>query len=181
MIAFRRLSTCPTLPDLLQRAAERRAVLHCRSMPTAAWCRPATIAVVWDHGLNGLPRVARPADGSLSRANSSGPIGEFAGSRAVSGNKASRQPMRTRSRAIARSRRAMMQAGPPTDAPHSWRYRAGVKLYFAGATGVLAMARVFNWCCLLSPDGQSAFLACADRLTRAGMRLWRTSRMPRRT
>jgi len=148
-------------------------------MPMAAWCRPATIAVVWDHGLNGFPRAAGPTDGFPSRAKSFNPAGELAHAKAVSGDWASRQPMRTRSRAIARSRRAVAQAGPSTDALHPWRYRAGVKFHFAAATGVLAMARVFNWCRLLSPDGQIAFLACADRLTRTGMRLWRTSRMPR--
>lgn len=180
MIAFQRLSTARTVPDLLRREAERRAALHCRSMPTAVWCRPATIAVAWDHGLNGQPRIAGPADGFPSRAKFSAPIREQAAARAVSGDGVSRQPMRTRSRAIARSRRAMMQGGLPTDALHLWRYRTGVKFYFASATGVLAMARAFNWCRLLSPDGQSAFLACADRLTRAGMRLLRSGRLLRR-
>lgn len=178
MIAFRRLSTAPTIPDLLRREAERRAVLHCRTMPTAAWCRPATIAVVWDHGLNGRPRTAGPVAGSRDRARISGSAEELVGTKAVSGERASRQPMRTRSRAIVRSRRAVMQAGPSVDALHFWRYRLGITFHFAGAAGVLATARVFNWCGLLSPDGQSTFLACADRLTRAGMRLWRSGRMP---
>lgn len=66
----------------------------------------------------GLDAAAGPADGFPGRAKSFNSAGELARAKAVSGGRASRQPMRTRSRAIARSRRAVMLAGPPPDALH---------------------------------------------------------------
>ena len=47
---------------------------------------------------------------------------------------------------------------------------------FAGASFILAVAQLLNWCRLLSPDTIAAILAGTDRLTRAGMRLWRAGR-----
>ena len=150
MTAFKRLSAAPTVPDLLRREAERRAVKHCRALPAAAWCRTATIAVAWDHSLNG----------SLFRP---GPARQ-AGSEAM-------PPFRP----------AAVQASLPAPALRSWQCQAGMAACFAGASGLLAAARLLNWCRLLSPDGIAAALAGADRLTRAGMRLWRSSRASRRT
>jgi hypothetical protein len=39
MIAFQRRSSGPTLPDLIQEAADARAATWSRALPLAAWCR----------------------------------------------------------------------------------------------------------------------------------------------
>ena len=182
MTAFKRLSTVPTVPDLLRRDAERRAARLRRLTPIEAWCRPAMIAVVWQYRDNGRQRESGPLDGFRRQAEFFHPPEELARTRTVSREMSpSVRPTRARSRAIARSRRMAMRADPAADGLHAWSRRAGVKVCFASANGVLAAARVANWCGLLSPDGLGAAIACSDRLTRAGMRLWRSGRTLRRT
>ncbi len=192
MTAFQRLSATPTVPDLLRREADRRAARSSRALPEAAWCRSATVAVAWDHGLNGRlfqegrlfkdGRLSKPGPVRLPRGGTA-PVrsaADLAHARAASRGRAVQRPMQTRSNAIARSRRAALQAGP-AHTLRSWRCQAGMTLCFASASGVLAATQVLNWCRLLSPAGIDTALAGADRLTRAGMRLWRTGRTARRT
>jgi hypothetical protein len=46
MISFQRLSTGPTLPDLIRADADVRAAAACRALPVAVWCRPSTLLVL---------------------------------------------------------------------------------------------------------------------------------------
>lgn len=65
MIAFRRLSTCPTLPDLMRADAEVRAARWKRTTPIEIWCRPATLLLLPRHDC--LPAaVSGPALQSLA-------------------------------------------------------------------------------------------------------------------
>ena len=176
MTAFKRLSAGPTVPDLLRQQAERRAARICHALPVAAWCRSATVAIVWDYRLNGSlfwPIPARQVDSGVTPPRLAA---EMARARAASRNQVAQRPMQARSSAITRSCRTADQPGLPAYALRSWQCQAGMAACFAGASGVLAAARLLNWCRLLSPDGIAAALAGADRLTQAGMRLWRSSR-----
>ena len=58
MIAFRRLSSGPTLPDLIRAAAAEDAVRIAQMMPLEVWCRPATICA-----LRSRPRLSAPWPG----------------------------------------------------------------------------------------------------------------------
>ena len=58
MIAFRRLSSGPTLPDLIRAAAAEDAVRIAQMMPLEVWCRPATICA-----LRNRPRLLAPWPG----------------------------------------------------------------------------------------------------------------------
>ena len=49
MIAFRRLSSGPTLPDLIRAAAAEDAIRIAQMMPLEVWCRPATICALRGH------------------------------------------------------------------------------------------------------------------------------------
>jgi hypothetical protein len=49
MISFQRLSTIPTLPDLIRADADVRAAAVCRVLPVAVWCRPSTLLVLRGH------------------------------------------------------------------------------------------------------------------------------------
>jgi hypothetical protein len=51
MIAFRRFSNCPTLPDLIRDDAEARAARWMRTTPIAVWCRPSTLLRLQQHNL----------------------------------------------------------------------------------------------------------------------------------
>lgn len=46
MIEFRRLSTGPTLSEVIRAAAEAQASAWNRMMPLAVWCRPATFLML---------------------------------------------------------------------------------------------------------------------------------------
>ncbi len=181
MTAFQRLSATPAVPDLLRRDADRRAVRHCRAVPAAAWCRPATIAVAWNRRLNGRLFEAGLAKAPGEQAAPSRLTADLAPLSTVVRGSAAQRPMQARSNAIARSRRAALQADLSAHTVRSWECQAGMKLCFAGASGILAATRLLTWCGLLSRDGIAAALTGADRLTRAGMRLWRGCRMSRRT
>jgi len=181
MTAFKRLSAAPTVPDLLRRQAERRAIQSCRAWPAAACWRSATVAIAWDHRLDGsLFRPGRVTEAG-SVATSLRPAAEPAHARAASCSRAAQRPTQANSNAVIRSRRAAAQPGLSAHTLRSWQCQAGMAACFAGASSVLAATRLLNRCCLLSPDGIVAALAGADRLTRAGMRLWRSSRASRRT
>ncbi len=172
MIGLQRLSTCPTVPELLSREADRRAAQWVRQMPAEVWLRPATASVVWDHRVNGVwpappvpfagPRVAGPESGTARRYRRSDDVPSAL--RAGSWNSTPAQA----------GRRDI----PGLD---SWARRRGMEICFATATFVLASARIANWCGLVSPAGLEHAFRTANRLTRAGMRLWRSSRSVRRT
>ncbi len=113
MTAFQRLSTVPTIPELLRRDRER-------------WLAHA------------FQRVSR----RLPEAGVGRPL-----------------------------RSALLPA---------WTRRTRMAACFAGAEGILAVARVLNGCGLLSPKGIGAFLTGAERLTGAGMGIWHAVRRERR-
>jgi hypothetical protein len=50
MIAFRRHSTCPTLPDLIRDAAEARSARWARMTPVEIWTRPSTTLLLRTRG-----------------------------------------------------------------------------------------------------------------------------------
>lgn len=173
MTAFQRLSTGPTVPDLIRKEADRRAQRSLRMLPTEVWLRPATAAVFWDHRNNGLVR-------------GSGPYGGIPGARRPGSELGHIQPRvmdatprllttKMREKAVARPSRAT-RADLMALALRSWKCQAGMATCLAGANGVLAAARLLNWCGLLGPQGIGTAMAGADRLTRAGMRLWRRGR-----
>ena len=178
MTAFQRLSTGPTLPDLIRREADRSAQRSLHMLPTDVWLRPATAATFWHHRNNGRLEGRHALGVQRGGARPSGEVGHVR-ERVMD---AAPQPCsaRMRERAIARSSRAA-QADLAARTLRSWQCRAGMAVCFAGAHGALAATRLLNWCRLLSPDGIGAVLAGADRLTRAGMRFWRTSRASRPT
>src|ERR1039458_7550743 len=53
MVAFRRLSTCPTLPDLIRDHAEAGAARWMRTAPIEIWCLPSMLLLLQGH--DGLP------------------------------------------------------------------------------------------------------------------------------
>lgn len=174
MIAFKRLSTGPTLPDLIRKEADRRAQRSLHLLPANVWLRPATAAVCWHHRNNGLMPESGGMHGKVGDLLSGS---EFSHTRSRGMDAAPRPcPARMRERAIARSYRAA-EADLAACKFRTWQCRAGMAACFTGANGVLAMARLLNWCRLLSPDGIGAALAGADQLTRAGMRFWKISRL----
>ena len=178
MIAFQRLSTGPTLPDLIRREADRRARRSLRMLPPEVWLRPATAAVFWQHRNNGLVQGSGGHGGKLGRSRLDSELGHI---RARVTDAAPRHcPARMREKALTRLSRAA-QADLPALTFRSWWYQTGMTVCFAGANGVLAAARLLSWCCLLSPDSIGVAMAGADRLTKTGMRLWRTNRATRQT
>lgn len=173
MIGLQRLSTCPTVPELLSREADRRAAQWVRQMPAEVWLRPATASVVWDHRNNGVwpappvrvagPRVAGPTDTATA-------------------------PRYRRSDAVPSALRGRSSKSTPAEAGRreisgldAWARRRGIEICFVTATFVLASARAANRCGLVSPAGLEHAFGTANQLTRAGMRLWRSSRSVRRT
>lgn len=46
MMCFQRLSTGPTLPDLIRADADIRAAASSRALPLAVWCRHSTLLMV---------------------------------------------------------------------------------------------------------------------------------------
>jgi len=50
MIAFRRHSTCPMLPDLIRDAAEARSARWARMIPVEIWTRPSTTLLLRARG-----------------------------------------------------------------------------------------------------------------------------------
>lgn len=176
MIAFQRLSTGPTLPDLIRREADHRAERSLRMLPLEVWLRPATAAVFWQHRNNGLVQGSGGHGGKPGRSRVGSETGHI---RARVTDAVPRNcPARMRKKALTRSSRAA-QADQPALTLRSWRNQIAMAACFAGANGVLAATRVLNWCCLLSPDGIGVALASADWLTRAAMHLWRTNRATR--
>lgn len=172
MIAFQRLSTVPTVPDLLRRQAERRAARSLRALRAEAWRCPATITIVWRYRSISTLRATGLADAVRRRAEFFRPSDELARIKPVSREMVpSQRSMQTRSRATARSRHAAMQANSTAGGIQSWTYQVGTEVCFASACAVLVTARAANWCHLLSPGGLGAAMAYAERLTRAGMRL----------
>ncbi len=176
MTAFKRLSVGPTVPDLLRRDADRRAAQSCRTLPAGAWCRTAIIAVARNHRLNGPPYELGPTTASDWQKGPTRLTANLVPVRAGACGLKAQRPVQARSNAITRSGRAALQDGLPGDTRRSWQCQAGLGACFAGASFILAAAQLLNWCRLLSPDGIAVALAGADRLTRAGMRLRRSSR-----
>ena len=179
MIAFQRLSTGPTLPDLISREADRQAQRCLRTLPVEVWLRPATAAVFWQHRNNGVvqrcgsygdklggPAAPRLADGLARVRPRPMDLPPRIGMRVTPGMRLSCPA------AVSGQAEGALRFSP---------FKAGMAACFAGASFVLAAARLLNWCGLLSPAGIGAAMAGADRLTRAGMRLWRASRALRRT
>ena len=181
MTAFKRLSVGPTVPDLLRRDADRRAAQSCRTLPLGAWCRTAVIAAARNHQLNGPRCELEPTAASDWQVTSARLTASLAPVRAGARGLKAQRPMQARSNAIIWSGRAALRDGLPGDARRSWQCQAGMAACFAGASFILAAAQLLNWWRLLSPDGISTALKGADRLTRAGMRLWRAGRASRRT
>jgi hypothetical protein len=61
MMAFRRLSTCPTLPDLIRSAADIRAAQWARTTPIEIWSRPSTLVLLQRrNGSLGAPPASTP-------------------------------------------------------------------------------------------------------------------------
>ena len=169
MTAFQRLSTGPTLPDLIRREADRRAQRSLRMLPADVWLRPATAAVFWHHRNNGLVQGSGGYGGKLDKMD---PV--LPRPRAVDAA-SPHHPTKTTTKAAARSSRAAMARSPARSALQPLQRRAGMAAYFAGAQVVLTATRLLNRGGLLSQSGLGAAFGAADRLTRAGMRLWRSS------
>jgi hypothetical protein len=177
VIAFQRVSTVPTVPELLRRDAESRAARTYHTLPMAVWCRPATIAAVrhrWDDGLTG---ATAPADYVRIRTEFFRPSEEVA---RINDRLTETMPvcrsMQIRSRAIARSRRAVTRDCPAATARHIGRYRVGTDVCLAAASSVLAGAQLLHRRGLIGSRGLRAAFACSSQLTRAAMRLWRRNR-----
>jgi hypothetical protein len=154
-IALQRLSAVPRLSVAL---------------PLAVWCRPATISLVQSRGDNGLSGAIGPMDYVRTRTEFFRPSEEVARMNALSRDTLlARRSIKTRSRAMMRDRSAATVL-------HIWRYRVGTKVCLAGASGVLAGARLLLWCGLLGPGGVRAAFACSGRLTQVGMCFWRRGR-----
>lgn len=172
MMVFQRLSTCPTVPELLSRDAERRASRWLRELPVEVWLRPSTAAAARSH----LDALAFPAPDTSSLVQRVAVCGRAIGQRdhrpdAVPSGMAGKLADRTLAEA---RRRGMLRLD-------AWAYRRGMDICFGTATCVLVTTRAANGCGFPSPIGLEHGLRMADRLTRAGMRLWRSSRSPRRT
>ena len=56
MIQFQRLSTGPTLPDLIRADADARAAASGRILPIEVWCRQSTLLVLRGQG-HGVPHL----------------------------------------------------------------------------------------------------------------------------
>jgi len=171
MTAFQRLSTGPTLPDLIRREADRRAQRSLHMLPADVWLRQATIAVSWHHRNNGLLQRGSDHSGRPGRTHVPRPPTMDELPRHCSAT--------IRTKAVARSSRAAMARSPARSALQPLQRRAGMAACFAGAQAVLAATRLLNRGGLLSQSGLGAALGAADRLTRAGMRLWRSGRPSR--
>ena len=171
MVMFQRLSTCPTVPELLIAEAERRAARWLREIPVEVWLRPATAAVARSHRNDRAcppPHVslfvswdAIPDRASARRDRQSDAVPSAWG---VSSNRT----------LIEARRRGMLHLD-------AWTRRRGMDICFVTATCVLVTTRAANRCGLLRPIDVQQALTMADRLTRAGMRMWRSSRRPHRT
>jgi len=172
-----RISTCPTIPELLRADADCRAARRIASLPVEVWCRPAVIGVVWSYRDLDFRGVSRERDVVRSRRDLVHSSKDLTRGRTVMrATMPQGCPTAARTRTLARSRRAALQFNLTPDALTVWSHRSRMKACFAGANGVLAVTRIMNACGLLSPDGVGTGVACADRLTRAGMRIWQRSR-----
>jgi len=170
MVMFHRLSTCPTVPELLIAEAERRAARWLREMPVEVWLRPATAAVARSNRNNRafppphvslfVSRDAIPDRASARRYRHPDAVPSAWG---VSSNLT---PIEVRRRGVLRL--------------DAWTRRRGMDICFATATCVLTTTRAANRCGLLRPSGLEQALIMANGLTRAGMRMWRSSRRPHR-
>ena len=171
MIVFQRLSTCPTVPELLSREAERRAARWLREMPVEVWLRPATAAIARSHRNN---RACPPSHALPFVSGSTLP--DLPSSRCYRrpdaapdahwGISPERTPLEARQRGMLRFK--------------AWTRRRGMDICFVTATCVLATTRAANHYGLLSPVGLEHALTMASRLTRAGMRMWRSSQSSQR-
>jgi hypothetical protein len=162
MIPLQRLSDVPRLSSAL---------------PMAVWCRPATISLVQSRRDNGLSGAIGPMDYVRIRTEFFRPSEEVARMNALSRDRLlAWRSIQTRSRAIARSRRAMIRNRSAATALHTWYYRVGTQICLAGASGVLVGARLLHQCGLTGPRGLRAAFASSGQLTRAAMRLWRHHR-----
>jgi hypothetical protein len=143
----------------------------------AVWCRPATIAAARHHWDDGLPGATAPADYVRIRTEFFRPSEEVVRINSLLTETTSVwRSIRIRSRAIARSRRAVMRDRSAATARHIGRYRVGTDVCLAAASGVLAGARLLHQCGLIGSRGLRAGFACSDQLTRAAMRLWHRNR-----
>ena len=172
MTAFQRLSTGPTLPDLIRRDADRRAQRSLHMLPADVWLRPATAAVFWQHRNNGLVRVSGCHSEKAGRGRLDRELGHVRPQVMYPAPRT--YPARIREQAFAASSRAT-RPDVPAQMLRSWPRQAGMAACFAAAYGVVAAARLLNCCGLLSPDGIGVAITGADRLTRTGMHLWRSS------
>jgi hypothetical protein len=162
MIAFQRLSAVPRLSSAL---------------PMAVWCRPATLSLVQSRRDNGLSGAIGSMDYVRTRKEFVRPSEEVARMNALSRDTISAwRSIQASSGALARSRRAAMRDRSAATALHIWCSRVGTDVCLAGASGVLAGARLPHRCSLIGPGGLRAAFACSGRLTRVGMRFWRRGR-----
>ncbi len=172
MTAFQRLSTGPTLPDLIRRDADRRAQRSLHMLPADVWLRPATIGVFWNHRNNGSLQVGSEHGGLIRRTDLVRP-----GLWTLDAEQ-TQCPAKARGRAVARLSPAATTHSPGRITIQRLQRRAGMPTCFAGAQFVLAATHLLNRGGLLSQGGLGAALGAADSLTRAGMRLWRNGRPP---
>ncbi len=165
---FQRLSTGPTLPDLIRREADRRARRSLHMLPTNMWLRPATAAVFWQHRSNGLVQGSGGHGGKVGQTRLDRELGHV---RPQAVHLMPRSyPAGACAQPVAGSSRAT-RAGMPDSIPWCFQRQAAMAACFAGAPGVFAVTRLRNWCGLLSPDSVGVSIVGADRLTRTGMRL----------
>ena len=147
MIAFRRLSSGPTLPDLIRAAAAEDAVRIAQMMPLEVWCRPATICA-----LRSRPRLSAPWPG-VSGPSVSGP--------SVSGPSLS-GPSLSGPSALPQARSAAVMTE--------------IRAWTGAAEIVLRATRLCNRAGLLSPEGVGAGFRWSSWLIRRGMRTWQRTR-----
>ena len=172
MSAFQRLSEGPSIPDLIRREADHAAYQSLEMLPKEAWCRPAMIAVVWHHRNNGIMPSRASAIAEWDRITPSRSDYEVARKRIAIGLSPNCSTQ-ARSRAIARSRRALVPMALVAKTLQVWSERRRVYVCFAVASCVLAAARVLDQCGVLAPQGLGAALRWSDHLTRGAMRIWR--------
>jgi hypothetical protein len=62
---FQRLSTCPTIPEVISEAAKARAARWPDTLPLDVWCRPSILLALRERGYSGAVPVTiglqRPA------------------------------------------------------------------------------------------------------------------------
>ena len=155
-----RVFTCATVPDLLRADADRRAARSFAILPIEAWCRPAVIGVVWSYRGHGLSPLGNQPNHRRQRPALCRSSEDLARKPPLMREMKSQCcPMPARTRALARSRRAALQACASSDAHGVWSHRTRMRVCFAGASGILVVTRAMNSCGLLSPSGVMSAMA----------------------